>query len=204
MILLIGVNPPFLNINVAKTKEMCIDFRRNPAVISPVVMDNQPVELVQQYKYLGTVIDSKLCFESHVDAVCKKAHQRMYFLRKLRSFNVDTVFMKMFYSCFIESVLTFTFICWHGSLSIKEKNRMQGIVKVCSKSAGTPLDGVHDLHKARSLKKARAILADSSHPLWGEFMLLPSGRRYSLPRCRTKRFKRSFIPAVIPIVNSIL
>lgn len=101
----------------------------------------------------------------------------MHFLHKLRSFNVNTVFMKMFYSCFIESVLTFSFICWHRSLSIKQKNRMLGIVKVCSKIVGTPLDDLHDLYKVRSLKKARAILADPSHPLWGEFMLLPSGRR---------------------------
>lgn len=192
----------FLNINVEKTKEMCIDFRRNPTVISPVVMDNQPVELVQQYKYLGTVIDNKMCFESQVDAVCKKAHQHMHFLRKLRSFNVDTVFMEMFYSCFIESVLTFSFICWHGSLSIKQKNRMQGIVKVCSKIVGTLLNDLYDLYKVRSLKKARAILADHSHPLWDEFMLLPSGRRYSLPRCRTNRLKRSFIPTAITIVNN--
>ncbi len=53
----------FLNINVAQTKEMCIDFRKNPTVISPVVMDIQAVELVQQIRHLGTVIDNKLCFE---------------------------------------------------------------------------------------------------------------------------------------------
>lgn len=87
----------FLNINVAKAKEIWIDCSRNSTVISPVVMDNQPIELVQHYKYLGTVIDSKLCFEYQVDAVCKKAHQRMHFLHQLCCFNVDTVFMKMFY-----------------------------------------------------------------------------------------------------------
>lgn len=194
----------FLNINVAKTKEMCIDFRKNPTVISPVVMDNQAVELVQQYKYLGTVVDNKLCFEPHVDAVCKKAHQRMHFYRKLRSFNVDTTFMRMFYSCFIESVLTFSFICWHGSLSVKQKNRLQGIVKVCSKIAGTSLNDLHDLYKVRSLKKARSIVADPSHPLWCDFMLLPSGRRYKLPLCNTNRFKKSFIPAAISLVNDTL
>ncbi|XDV19566.1 hypothetical protein PO909_025015 [Leuciscus waleckii] len=143
-------------------------------------------------------------FYGLVDAVCKKAHQRMHFLRKLCSFNVDTVFMEMFYSCFIESVLTFSFICWYGSLSIKQKNRMQGIVKVSSKIVGTPLNDLHDLYKVRSLKKARAILADHSHPLWDKFMLLSSGRRYSLSRCRTNRLKRSFIPTVITIVNNTL
>ena len=61
----------------------------------------------------------------------------MYFYQKLRSFNVDTTFMRMFYSFFIESVLTFTFICWFGSLTLKNRYRLEGIVKVCSKIAGT-------------------------------------------------------------------
>ena len=57
---------------MAKMKEMCIDLSRNPAVFSPVVMDSQTVKLAQQYKYLSIVIDNKLCFESQVDAACKK------------------------------------------------------------------------------------------------------------------------------------
>jgi len=48
---------------VAKTKEMCIDFRRNPTVTSTVVMDNQPVELVQQYiSWYQCVIRPKVHF----------------------------------------------------------------------------------------------------------------------------------------------
>ena len=60
----------FLNINVAKM-ETCIDFRKNPTVISPEMMDNHAVELVQQYKYLRTVVDNELCFDPH--DVCKKS-----------------------------------------------------------------------------------------------------------------------------------
>ena len=189
----------FLNINVAKTKEMLIDL--TPSPISPVLMNDQSVEVVQQYKYLETVIDNKLSFEPHDDAVCKKAHQRMYFYRKLRSFNVDTTFMKMFYSCFIESVLTFCFVCWHGALSVKQKNRLQAIIKVCSKIAGTQLSNLNDLYKVRSLRKAHSIMADSTHPLYSEFSLMPSGRRYRLPPCRTNRWKKSFMPVAISLVN---
>lgn len=39
--------------------------------------------------------------------MCKKAHQSMCFYRKLYNFNVDSTLIKMFSSCFIESVLTF-------------------------------------------------------------------------------------------------
>lgn len=44
-----------------------------------MLINDQAVEFVQQYKYLGTVFDNELTVELQVDAVCKKAHQWMYF-----------------------------------------------------------------------------------------------------------------------------
>lgn len=193
----------FLNINVDKTKEMLIHFGRSPVFLSSANINDQPVEQVEQYKYLGTVIDNKLSFEPQVDAVCKKAHQRMHFYRKLRNFNVDHSFMKMFYSCFIESILTFSFICWHGSLSITQQNRVNDVVKVCSKIAGTALNDLSEVYKVRCVKKAKAVIADPSHPLWQEFSLLPSGRRYCVPQSRTNRFRKSMIPRAIGLLNAV-
>ncbi len=71
----------FLDIDVSITKEMTIDIRKNPSVMSPFSVANQTVELLHNYKYLGTNTDNKLSFDCHVDAVCKKAYQRMYFYR---------------------------------------------------------------------------------------------------------------------------
>ncbi len=47
----------FLDINAFKTKDMIIDFRKNPMVISPLVINDHVVEVVHKFKYLGTVID---------------------------------------------------------------------------------------------------------------------------------------------------
>ncbi len=118
----------------------------------------------------------------------------MYFYRKLRNFNVDSRFMKIFYSSFIESVLTFSFICWLGSLTLKNRNRLGHIVRICSKIAGLNLDELSLLFKTRATKKAQTILDDCTHPLFAEYKLLPSARRYALPRCRTNRLKNSFVP----------
>ena len=67
----------FLHLNVSKTKEMCIDFRRNRTVISPIV------EQVDSFKYLGVILDEKLSLTEHVTAVQKKSQQRLHVLRKL-------------------------------------------------------------------------------------------------------------------------
>ena len=150
----------FININVTKTKEIIIDFRRNPPSLSPTFICDQAIEVVKQYKYLGITIDDKLTFEQHVDHICKKSQQRMFFYRKLRNFNVDKTFMRMFYCCFIETILSFAFVSWFGSLSLQNKNRLQHIVKVCGKIAHIPLTGLHSLYETRTLKRAQSVLAD--------------------------------------------
>lgn len=195
-------NLSFLDINALKTKEMIVDFRKNPTVITPIAINGNAIEVVHQFKYLGTVIDDKLTFEAQVDTVCRKAHQRLYFLRKLGGFNVDNSFMKMFYSCFIESVITFSFVCWYGSLNLKNRNRLRGIVKVCGKIVGASLNDLNNVYITRTLRKAELITMDLSHPLQKAFKLLPSSRRYYVPLCRTNRFKNSFVPAAIGFLNN--
>ncbi len=73
-----------LSISVLKTKEVIVDFKKNPTAVSPVVTDDQAGEVVNQYKHLATFIDHKLTFEPQVDAACKKAHQCVYFYWRLQ------------------------------------------------------------------------------------------------------------------------
>lgn len=108
----------------------------------------------------------------------------------------NSKFMEMFYSCFIES-----FICRFGSISLKNRNRLQDIVRVCSKIVGTPLADITVLYKTRDLNKARLVLSDPHHPLAPEFKLLPSRRRFNVPRCRTDRLNKSWVPVAIGLLN---
>ena len=71
-------------------KEMCIDFRRNRTVISPIVIN---CEHVNSFKYLDVVLDKKLSFTEHVTAVQEKSQQRLQVLRKWWTFNVDPIFL---------------------------------------------------------------------------------------------------------------
>ncbi|PVD27792.1 hypothetical protein C0Q70_12965 [Pomacea canaliculata] len=48
---------------------------------------------------------------------------------------------------------------------------------------------------------AHNIIADLTHPLHPNFQLLPSGRRYKVPRVRKAAYQRSFVPAAITILN---
>lgn len=63
-----------LQINASKTKEMFITFQRRPCLPARVIK-RELVATVQQYKYLGTVLDDKLTSDVNTDVICKKANQ---------------------------------------------------------------------------------------------------------------------------------
>ena len=59
-------------LNVHKTKEIIFDFRKIPNVTDPVEINNVPVEIVHEFKYLGTVVDDKLNWNLNTTKICKK------------------------------------------------------------------------------------------------------------------------------------
>ena len=59
-------NDHFLNLNVTKTKELIVDFRRNVTEHKPVTINGEDVEQVPEYKYLGTTISNSLDWSSNV------------------------------------------------------------------------------------------------------------------------------------------
>ncbi len=59
-----------------------------------------------------------------------------------------------------------------------------------------------ELYQKQMLRSVESIMSDSSHPLQAEFQMLPSGSRFKLPKLRTNRYKHSFVPAAILLLNS--
>ena len=73
------------------------------------------MEIVTNCKYLGTIIDNKLDWSPNTDACCKKVNQRMYFLRKLKQFQVDKKILVHFYHIIIQSVMYYNQVCNFGN-----------------------------------------------------------------------------------------
>ena len=68
---------------------MIIDFAKNYVDKVPITVNSENDEIVSEYKYLGTIIDDKLKGSLHVERVCKKANQRLCFVKKLEDVNMD-------------------------------------------------------------------------------------------------------------------
>jgi hypothetical protein len=182
---------------------MIVDFRKHASPNDVTTIKTQPVQYVDSYKYLGTIIDFKLNFEENCIAVCKKGHQRLHCLRKLFFFQVDKTIMTLFYRAFIESIVSFSLVSWFGSLSIKNRNSLNQVVKWSSKLVGESQPNPASLYTRQVQRITESILNHRLHPLHKEFQLLPSGKRFLVPRFKTKRFKNSFVPAAITLKNKL-
>ena len=49
----------YLELNVLKTKELVFDFRKSQSIPQPTIIGGENVEIVDEYKYFGTIIDNK-------------------------------------------------------------------------------------------------------------------------------------------------
>ena len=191
-----------LHLNVSKRKEMCIDFRRNRTAISPIVINGEPVEQVDSFKYLGVILDEHFSFTEHVTAVQKKSQQRLHVLRKLRAFYVYPLFLLRLYRSIIEPLLTYCSIYYYPALFVKNRNRLLKISHVSAKIIGLPTPKFSEIISHAILKKARAVATEFDHPLFTFVHVLPSQRRYRCIKCKTSRYSRSFVPVAIRMLNA--
>ncbi|KAI3355457.1 hypothetical protein L3Q82_018292, partial [Scortum barcoo] len=111
-----------LLLNTTKTREMVVDFRRPRPHPEPVIIKGDCVEVVHTYKYLGVQLDDKLDWTANTDALCRKGQSRLYFLRRLASFNICKKLLQIFYQSVVASALLYAVVCW-GAASRRRTQR---------------------------------------------------------------------------------
>lgn len=191
-----------LALNVSKTKEMVVDFRKvQSRAYTPLTISGEPVERVSNYKYLGVHLTEDLSWSQHTQHLTAKSRQRLYFLRLLRKFKVSTPILTTFYSSAVESVLTGCFTAWFGSCTQQQQKDLQRVVRSAERSIKANLPGLLGLYTKRVGARARKIMQDVSHPNSYMFTLLKSCRRLRTIQARTERMRKSFYPQAVRLLN---
>ncbi len=191
-----------LSLNIDKTKELVVDYRRQSREHTPITIDKTPVERVNSFKFLGVHITENLTWSAHTDAVLKKAHQCFFFQRRLRKFGTSPSILRSFYTCTVESILTGCITAWFGNSTAGNRKALQRVVQTAHHIVGGELPSLQDIYTRRCVRKARRIIKDSSHPSHRLLSLLPSGRRLRSIRSRTSRLRDSFFPQAIKLMSN--
>uniref|UniRef100_A0A3B1JXG3 Reverse transcriptase domain-containing protein n=1 Tax=Astyanax mexicanus TaxID=7994 RepID=A0A3B1JXG3_ASTMX len=193
-----------LQLNISKTKEMVVDFRRSGPPLQPVSIEGVDVETVKTYKYLGLQLDNKLDWSTNTDTLYRKGQSRLYFLRRLRSFNICKKLLQMFYQSIVASILFYAVVCWGGNMKRRDASRLDKLVRRAGAVVGMELDSLVTIAERRTLDKLLSIMNNDSHPLHTTIMKqrsVFSGRLLS-QSCTTDRLRKSFILRAIRLFNS--
>ncbi|KAF7646812.1 hypothetical protein LDENG_00182090 [Lucifuga dentata] len=94
---------------------------------------DQQIEIVESYKYLGVHLDNKLNWKKNTNVLLKKASLRLFFLRKLRSFNVCNKLLHVFFIFFYHGILASVLVayavpCW-CTITLEDRNRINKLIK---------------------------------------------------------------------------
>ena len=185
-----------------KTKEIIVDFRKNKHPITPIHINNEIVEQIFNFKFLGTTVTSDLTWNVNCSQILKKAKQRMYFLRQLKSYNVNSTILQNFYRSIIESILTSSITVWFDKATQHDLLKLYSITKSAEKIIGIDLPSLEDIYVQRLVRKTNLILKDNSHPAVKYFDILPSGRRMRHFKGNA-RFLNTTYPQAVKIFNNI-
>ncbi|KAK3567264.1 hypothetical protein QTP86_015709, partial [Hemibagrus guttatus] len=134
-------NSLFLNID--KTKETVVDFRRAQNDHSPLFIDGSPVEIVKSTKFLGVDLVN-FTWSLNTTSITKKAQQHLYFLWRLRKAHLPPPILTMFYRGTIESVLSSCITAWFGNCTVSECKTLWRTMRTAEKIIGVPFSSIMD------------------------------------------------------------
>nr|XP_061780940.1 uncharacterized protein LOC133572176 [Nerophis lumbriciformis]XP_061780941.1 uncharacterized protein LOC133572176 [Nerophis lumbriciformis] len=108
-----------LVLNVNKTKETIVDFRKHQSSHTPLFINGTAVEIVSSTKFLRVQITDNITWSLHTGALVKRAQQRMHFLRRMKRAQLPPPILSTFYRGTIESLLTNNISVWIGAQCLR-------------------------------------------------------------------------------------
>ena len=120
-------------VNEKKTKCMIFNFTKNHKFTTRLTINNEPIEVIDSTKLLGTVISNDLSWDLNTAEIVKKANARMELLRRIAEFNTPVEDLENIYILFIRSILELSATVWHSSLTQENSSDLERVQKSATK-----------------------------------------------------------------------
>ena len=163
------------------------------------------IEVVENLKVLGVIYSSDLRWNSHVDMICRKAYQRIFVLKRLKS-NLPRACLLSVYNAFILSALEYCSPVFVGVNDVN-KEKIEKVRRRCHRiicgcdcqcSSFTPL-WIRRNNRALVFLKQIENENDIIHCLHPR--RFQRSQQLEMPTIFTKRRHNSFVPFVTSLAN---
>ena len=113
-----------LQIHPTKSKYMFIGSSyniKNNICNEPIQSNSTPVPRVTNYKCLGVNLDDKLCWDSHIEMICKKVAAGIAAIKRVKPF-VPPEMLKIIYNALVQPYFDYCSPLWDNcGIGLKEK-----------------------------------------------------------------------------------
>ena len=189
-------------------------FTNKKHVVPLLKINNHPITFVNEIKFLGVLIDSRLNFEHHINEICNKLSKCCALLKRLSDFLPPRI-LRQIYLSLAYPYLVYSVEVWGSSCKTKLnrlksiQNRMVKIIDPNTTCISTSyLDNkilsFEDIYKYFCLRRFHKYFHTNSYPFFREmFENLETGHSYQTrfvannnlnsPFVHTSNYLRSFV-----------
>ena len=89
--------------------------------------------MVSDVKVVGVIIDRNLSWQKNSDFICQKATQKLWIIRRLKKYRLDTLTLLDVYTKEIRSILEHAVPVWHSGLTKKQSANIEKVQKTALK-----------------------------------------------------------------------
>ena len=211
-----------MNLNPKKCKEIVISSLRSRPDLSPLCVNEHPLERVSSHKVLGVTISDTLGWNEHVHEIVSKASKRLYILRVLKRSGIPPEDLINIFYALVRSVLEYACVTWSTSLPIYTKDKIERVQKRALRIL-FPALSYRDAILAANSTRLNVRRDKLCKKVW-DGICVPGSRLHhlippkradchayelrnknhvSLFKCRTERFKKSFFPTMASNAQSL-
>ena len=205
-------------INKEKTKAM--KFTRVTKVDFPLELnfeDGDLLEVLDEIKLLGVIVQDNLKWNRNTDYICKKARQRIWLIRNMRKSGLSQKELVDAYTKEVRSLLELAVPVWHSSLTAQESHQIERVQKsalsaiLCNSDISystalkvTKLETLSSRREKMCLKFITKNMKTTSPLLTVNkkaYNTKDSSKLVKEYQCRTSQYFKSALPYLARLVN---
>ena len=209
-----------MKLNEKKTKQIVFNFNNDKQFTTEMRVKDEALEIVEEVKLLGVVINKNLKWDNNTSYLVKKANKKMRMLHIAAKFTRNRDHLMQIYKTFIRSNLEFSSNVWHSSLTKENRQDLERVQKAALKvilrndyndyEEALRLTGLQSLDSRRDMIGLRFVKNSLRNANFSKLfplkkinhvMSVRNPLKYHINKANTERYKRSTIPYLQRLLN---